>query len=218
MNIKALSSAIYNDVVAGLSGYEASLNMSLEQLEDEIIQVRLEIIKKYAMKNLIPKKDLYQSLNCIPLDCKSLDKCCELTDYDRVQLHFEIPQIVNDFGEEAIGYIGSTDKHTQFKVYTNTNFISHKHKMRGSHKPFIYIDTTPNEHNLYDGYVFNAPMLERLSIIGIFKDPRQLLLDQFLCCPPEGEEIDPDFIPDNLTWITSEIKETIVKRKLTYYR
>lgn len=84
MNIKALSSAIYNDIVAGLSGYEASMNMSLEQLEDEIIQVRLEIIKKYAMKNLIPKKDLYQSINCIQLDCETLDKCCVRNDYDQV--------------------------------------------------------------------------------------------------------------------------------------
>jgi hypothetical protein len=216
MNIKALSSAIYNDIVAGLSGYEASMNMSLEQLEDEIIQVRLEIIKKYAMKNLIPKKDLYQSINCIQLDCETLDKCCVRHDYDQVQLHFEIPQIVNDFGEDAIGYIGSTNKQLQFKVYTNTNFGNHKYKMRGSQKPFVYIDTTPNKNNLYDCYVFNAPMLERLSVIGIFKDPRQLQFDQFKCCPTENQ--DEDFIPENLTWLTSEIKETLVKRKLVYYR
>lgn len=215
MNIKALSSAVYNDIIAGLSGYEASQNISLEQLEDEIIQVRLEVIKKYAMKNLIPKKDLYQSINCIPLDCKTLDKCCEITPYDHKQLHFEIPQIVNDFGEDAIGYIGATNKQLQFKVYTNTNFVQHKYKMRGSQKPFIYIDTTPNNNNLYDCYVFNAPMLERLSVIGIFKDPRQLELEQFKCCPDEVQE---DIISENLTWLASEIKETLVKRKLQYYR
>jgi hypothetical protein len=59
-------------------------------------------------------------------------------------------------------------------------------------------------------------MLERLSVIGIFKDPRQLQFDQFRCCPTENQ--DEDFIPENLTWLTSEIKETLVKRKLAYYR
>jgi len=200
MNIKALSSAIYNDIVAGLSGYESSMNMSLEQLEDEIIQVRLEIIKKYAMKNLIPKKDLYQSINCIELDCETLDKCCVRTDYDQVQLHFEIPQIVNDFGEDAIGYIGSTNKQLQFKVYTNTNFGNHKYKMRGSQKPFVYIDTTPNKNNLYDCYVFNAPMLERLSVVAVFKDPRDLeeYMEEQGCCSYTES--------DNMTWLDAEIK------------
>jgi hypothetical protein len=32
------------------------------------------------------------------------------------------------------------------------------------------------------------------------------------------ENQDEDFIPENLTWLTSEIKETLVKRKLAYYR
>ena len=49
--IMKLSSAIYNDIVAGLQGYEASLNMSLDQLQDEVVMTRLEVIKKYAMKN-----------------------------------------------------------------------------------------------------------------------------------------------------------------------
>ena len=70
------------------------------------------------MKNLIPKKDLYRSINCIETDCKSLDKCCHATPYDKIQLHFEIPQIVNDFGEAAIGYgMNSSGVATQFRDF-----------------------------------------------------------------------------------------------------
>jgi hypothetical protein len=94
--------------------------------------------------------------------------------------HFEIPQLVNDFGEDSIAYIGSSDKHTPFKVYTSLSFLSHKYKMRPTRSPYVYIDTTPNERNFYDVYIFGAPMLERVSVVGIFKDERQL--DEFICC------------------------------------
>jgi hypothetical protein len=174
----------------------------------------LEIIKKYAAKNLAPKKDLYQSINCIQTDCKTLDKCCVYDEYQQSQLHFEIPQLVNDLGDDAIAYIGATNKHNSFKVYTNTNFTSHKYKMRGNKKPFVYIDTTPNEHNLYDAYIFNADMLERISVIGIWKNPNQLELPQFnKCCDTVEEE------PiSNITWIDQEIIDTVSKRYIQYYR
>jgi hypothetical protein len=70
----------------------------------------LHIIKQYALKNLIPKKDLMISINCIELDCKSLDKCCFGEHYSKPMQHFEIPQLLNDFGSEAIDFIGSIDK------------------------------------------------------------------------------------------------------------
>jgi hypothetical protein len=44
--------------------------------------------------------------------------------------------------------------------------------MRGKDKPYVYIDTTPNENNMYDAFVFNAPLLKRLSVVAIFKDLR----------------------------------------------
>mgnify|MGYP006991634713 CR=1 FL=1 len=39
---------------------------------------------------MLPIKDLLTSLNCIPVDCKSLDKCCEGS-YSPPIAHFEIP-------------------------------------------------------------------------------------------------------------------------------
>ena len=54
MIVSKIASAIFNDVQSGLQGYEASLNMSLEQLEDEVVEERLAVIKKYSLQNLIP--------------------------------------------------------------------------------------------------------------------------------------------------------------------
>ena len=162
------------------------------------------------MQNLIPRKDLFYSLNCIEVDCKSMDKCCfEDEDPDDVKVaHFEIPQIVNDFGQDAIEFIGSTDKQIKFKVYTSSTFRFHKYKTRRKNRPFVYIDTTPNENNRYDGYIFNAPMLERLTVIAIFKDPRQV--EELSCC----EFTDAD----NMSWIVTEVKQSLIQKKLKYYR
>lgn len=208
MIVNKVASAVFNDIVSGLAGYESTISLNLEQLEDEVVEERLAIIKKYSIQNLIPRKDLFYSLNCIELDCKSLDKCCEHDPDDELIAHFEIPQLVNDFGEQSIEFIGSTDKQIKFKVYTSPQFRFHKYKTRRKNKPFVYIDTTPNENNRYDGYVFNAPMLERITVIAIFKDPRQV--EELSCC----EFTDAD----NLSWIVTEVKQSLIQKKLKYYR
>ena len=87
--------------------------------------------------------------------------------------HFEIPQILNDYGNLSIDYIGSTDRRLPFVFYTSaTAFRYHKYRRRGKEKPYVWIDTTPNEKGLYDCFVFNAPYLKQVSIIAIFKDLR----------------------------------------------
>ena len=206
MQVEKLASAIYNDVVSGLVGITSTPTMSMEALEDDVVEERLQIIKEYSLKNLVPKKDLLYAINCIDLDCKSLDRCCT-TNYSKPELHFEIPQLVNDFGEESIEFIGSTDRQIQFKHYMSIEFKHHNTKLRGSRKPYVYIEPTPNENNMYDGWIFNIPLLKRISIVGIFKDLRQL--DNYGCCQ---EEL------NNITFIDTEVKKRLTEKKLRYYR
>lgn len=208
MTLEQLKSAIYNDVVGGLKGIGVNVNMSLEQLEDDIIDERLIILKEYGVKNMLPKKDLLMSINCIELDCKPMDKCPCGGSYTKPLQHFEIPQLLNDFGEEAIEFVGSIDKNIQFTAYTSMAYQMHRFKRRGANKPFVYIETTPNENNMYDCWVFNAPLLKRLSMVAIFKDPRQLM--QFDCCMTE------DTI--NFNFIDNEIKRRLTEKKIRYYR
>lgn len=209
MTLEQLKSAIYNDIVGGLKGISTNVNMSLEQLEDDIIDERLIILKEFSLKNMIPRKDLLMSINCIDVDCKSLDKCpCGTQDVTKPHLHFEIPQILNDFGEDAIEFIGSIDKSVQFKVYTSGAFRYHKHLRRGGNKPYVYIEPTPNENNMYDAWIFGSPFIKKLSIMAIFKDPRQLM--EFDCC------INEDTI--NYNFIDNEIKRRLTEKKIRYYR
>lgn len=204
-----MASAIYNDIYSGLRGYHTNLSLSLDQLEDEIAEERLQVIKEHILKGALSKKDLLMALNCINVDCESMEKCrCRsLIAEGDVLPHFEIPQLISDFGG-GIEYIGSTDRRQKFNVYTSLQSLEwNKYRKRGASKPYVYVETTPNEHNLYDCWVFNAPFIKQVTVIGVFKDPRQL--EEYGCCGDQNE---------NMTMLDNEIKRRLTEKKIRWYR
>lgn len=211
-HIEKLASAIRNDIVSGLQGFHTNLSLSTELLQQDIIDERLQILKEYSLRGILPTKDLYLSINCIPVDCKNIDRCrCNNQDEcsDPPIAHFEIPQVLNDYGDLSIDYIGSTDRQLPFIFYTSsTAFRYHKYRKRGKNKPYIWIDTTPNENGMYDCFIFNAPLLSQVSITAIFKDPRQL--ENYSCCA--------DMLDENFTFIDNEVKRRLTQKKIQYYR
>ena len=191
--------------MSGLRGYTSNISMSLDQLEDEIVDERLTIIKEYSLKGILPTKDLYYTINCIETDCKSLDGCTNACFSTKPIVHFEIPQIVNDYGEKSIEYLGSPDHLNQFIVITSHNTLkANNYRKRGQNKPTVFINTSPNENNMYDCYVFNAPMLSSVSIVAIFKDLRQVK-ELFDC-----DDIDID----NMNFIDNEVRRRLIEKKV----
>lgn len=209
-SIKKLASAIRNDVVSGLRGYHTSPSMSMEQLEQDIVDERLQIIKEYSLKGILPIKDLLLSINCIDVDCKDLERCrCNTDGCDTITAHFEIPQLLNDYGAMSIDYIGTTDRKIPFIVYTSSlSWNYHKYRKRGKNRPYVWIDTTPNQNGMYDCFIFNAPLIKQVSVVAIFKDPRQL--ERYGCCEPLND--------DNFSFINNEIKRRLTEKKVRYYR
>lgn len=215
MYIEKLASQIRNDVVSGLRGYHQNLSMNMDQLQDEIVACRLEILHQYFLKGIFPIKDLVLAINCIDVDCKALERCScgKASEDDTLVAHFEIPQVISYFGKQAIQYIGSTDRRNKFTVITSlTELENKKYRKRGKNKPYVWIDYSPNENGMLDCFLFNAPLLEQVSVVGVFKDPRQL--NQYSCCNTDelnGPDVNPSFV-DQL------IKDKLTKEKLYYYR
>ncbi len=208
MVISQLASAIYVDIVQGLKGFSGTPNISIEQIEDEIVEERLAILKEWNLKGILNPKNFTHAVNCVEIDCKSMSKCCNSESNFNTQSHFQIPQLLTDLKNDAISYIGSTDRMNPYIVYYDDSFLYHKYKKRNSHKPYVYIEPTPNSDGYFDGYIFNAPYVKQISIIGIFKDPRDLL--EYACCDEEAVL--------NISSITSEIKKRILEKKLRYYK
>lgn len=203
-----LASAVYNDIVGGLRGYVSTPTLSIEQLEDDLSEMRLLVIKEFSLKGILPKNDLLMSINCIPIDCKDIEGCYCRNNMDGTPtLHFEIPQLMTEF-DGGIQYIGSVDKQQPFIWYTSPNVMKyHKYRKRAKNRPYVYIDVTPNENNLNDCWVFGVPILKKISVIGIFKDLKQV--EEFNCCEAD---------PNNLSFIDAEVKKRVTELKIRYYR
>lgn len=198
--------------MSGLRGAHANMSLTVEQIEDEIVQTRLSIIKTLQEAGKLPGRDLMLSINCIKIDCKDIERCpiCQKNKAGTPVMHFEIPQIVSDFGVDSVGYIGSPDRQNRFEVYTSIArwSIYHKYRRRGKDKPYVFIDTTPNENGMYDCFVFNAPLMKSITVVAIFKDLRQV--EEMGCC-------DDDKV-NNYCWIDDMIQQQIVQNKVNYYR
>lgn len=204
-----LASAIRNDVYSGLQGYHTNISLNMEQLKDDIIDERLQIIKEYAIKGVLPIRDLLTSINCIDVDCQNIEKCRCSKQWGTPTAHFEIPQIVNDYDDLAIDYIGTVDKSTRFKYYTSVQSKNlDKYRRRGKERPYVWIDNTPNEHGMCDCWIFNAPLIKTISVVAVFKDPRQL--EKYSCCT--------EHMDDNFNFFNNEIKARVTQKKLNYYR
>lgn len=208
MNLIQLTSAIHNNIISGLKGESVNIPYTLEQIEDEIIIERMSVIKELSLKGLLPAKDLMIKIPCVELDCGSLDRCCNTTyEKDKIK-HFELPQLINDFGLEGISFIGSTDGINAYRVYTDMSWRYNQYKISKNIRPFVWIDMTPNKNGKYDGFLFNNNFAQRLMVMMIPKDPRDLAT--FSCC--EMKDIN---IP---SVIDVEIEKRVTERLLRYYR
>ena len=208
MTIKQIASAVLNHIYDGLKGAVANIAVSVEQLEDEVVAERNTIAKEYLLKGLMGLQELYLAINCVEVNCESMSKCCELP-YGQKALHFEIPPILFLNGISTIKFIGSADRSVAYKVYTDLSYKYHKHKKRGSDKPYVYIDTAINANGMMDCYIFNVPLVKMVSVIALFSDPRQLL--EFSCCADEDVYTDCGVL-------SNDIIHRLTQKYMMWYR
>ena len=215
MYIEKLASQIRNDVVSGLRGYHQNLSMNIDQLQDEIVACRLSIINELHSKGIAPIDDLLMAINCVDVDCESLERCScgKKSDGDTITAHFQIPQLVTTYGTQAINYLGATDRQNKFTIVTSLSELQTiKYRRRRLTKPYVWIDFAPNANGMLDCFLFNAPFVRQVSIVAVFKDPRQL--SKYKCC-----NLDDLNGPDvNNSFIDQLIKDKLTKEKLYYYR
>ena len=216
MNVNQIASAIINDLFSGnLVSLSNRSMVSIEQLTDEVLETRSAVIKDWYLKNMLNLGDMMVAINCVEVDCKDQNKCSCMSSLANAKMakHFEIPQLMPGLGVDALAFVGSTDRSHAFKVYYNLEAIKYqqhyqKYRKRPNNKPFVYIEKTPNENGMYDCWIFDAPFVQYIAVIGIFKDPRQL--EKYNCCD------DIDYL--EMGAISNEIKNRILQKKIQLYR
>jgi hypothetical protein len=114
MTIEQLSSVIYNNVVSGIEGNHIDRKFSQAQIEDDIVNERLTIIKEYALKGILPANDLMIKINCVTLDDEPINRVGEFEEFDGYYVkHFQIPQVT-----QFIFIIKSLAGRIPFKAYS----------------------------------------------------------------------------------------------------
>lgn len=179
MTIEAIASAVYNNTVTGLAGITSNPKISVEQLQDEVVAERNQIMREFLLKGILNLDELFLAINCIEVDCDYMSKCCNLQVGEKA-LHFEIPPIIYINGIDTIRFVGSIDRHTRYNIYTDETYRFHKYRKNKPGSPYVYIDTAINSNGNMDGYIFNVPFVKYISVIALFLDPRKLL--EWDCC------------------------------------
>ena len=210
MNVEQIASAIVNDLNSGLRGTIANESLSLEQLEDEVVSMRENVIIEWWKRGILQKNDLLVAINCINVDCDDPVKCCNNPSGKSLP-HFEIPQLLNGIGEDAIAWIGAADRSERYDVYYSPSALKYrKYKKRNARRPYVYIEKTPNENGNYDGWIYNLPYVKTIAVVGIFKDPREL---EKIGCDGNCDNNKGDFGS-----ISHEVQSRLTKEKFFYYR
>ena len=213
MTIEQLSSVIYNNVVSGIEGNHVDRKFSQAQIEDDIVNERLTIIKEYALKGILPANDLMIKINCVTLDDEPINRVGEFEEFDGYYVkHFQIPQVAFVYDKESIGYIGNINGKDSFPIYVDRHaWFNHRFKRFVRQRPHVFVDFATNTNNMYDGWIVSKTALPEdmlIAVIAIWKDPRDLI--NFQCC--SNEEI------NNWTFISTEIIKRLTEKYLRYYR
>ena len=184
MTIEQIASAVYNNTVTGLAGITSNPKISVEQLQDEVVAERNQIMREFLLKGILTLDELFLAINCIEVDCDYMSKCCDLQVGEKA-LHFEIPQSIYISGIDTIRFVGRIDSHTRDNIYTDETYRFHKYRKNKPGSPYVYIDTAINSNGNMDGYIFNVPFVKYISVIALFLDPRKLL--EWDCCSENPE-------------------------------
>lgn len=170
--LQEIASIIKNDVQKGLQGV-GNFSFSTQQIEREVAIKRNALIKKYTANRLVNRNELKQDFNCIPVKCKDLSECCDIPIMTQTALRFELPRLSSVFSNESpIIYIGTIDRMRPFRVYTDDMFRYHRFNRATAKKPYVWINLgVVNENDTVYGYIFNLPLIKKISVSGIFEDP-----------------------------------------------
>lgn len=180
--------AVKNNLEAGLKT-TANYTFSLEQLEEIIIAERNFLIKQMELQGMaVDYTEMLQEINCIELDCESLDLCCDHKTRNTT-LHFKLPKY------NVVDYIGLTNQDFPFKVYNNIGSKYNKYRVSSlAKRPYVQIR---NFGGQVHGFLFNAPTpnLKYISARLVLDNP--LSVNEYSCCVLDREN-DRFPIPDHM--------------------
>lgn len=226
--LKRIASAIQKNITGAIGNVNHSY--SLEQLKFMINTRRASVLKEISISKseLDFLTKLKQTITCIELDCKDIERCCHIKGFETAK-HFKIPRLSNAIPDPVV-YVGTANRLKPFKVYYDNTFGYHQYNIKTGHRPYVWVDTSilsnvPFEPTsalatdfessgiFYDAYLFNPPTenMKFITIEAIFENPLDV---NFYAC---SKICDDDTYPAP-EFIIDKIITSITQEFLSYYR
>lgn len=205
MTLNQISSAILNDLHSGLKGATINVNISVEQIEDEVITTRNMLLKQQSLNGIANLRNHYVNINCIPLECEDVSDCCEGFSFHTAKT-FTIPRPIDILN--SVAYIGTIDKKKSFKVYFDESYAYHQHNRLIKDRPYVWLNLASLKDGVIKGYLFNSSV-KKISISLIPEDFRTINN-----CNVECEERDVVIASSMI----EEIKQVLLNKYVKLYR
>ena len=213
MTLKQIASLIRNNLVNGLKGVNNE-QFSIEQLMHEVMLETNATITRRIVEGSLQAANVSHRIDGIELNCEDTSDNCTI-DSQMSAGHIKIPKLAQFMEiEESLSFVGPLDNSVNFKVYTNTDYRYHKHRLITADRPFIWLNTSDDTDGYYDMYFFNMGKynnLKFISVVARFENPIKLLDTVYADSFSSTEFFAPEII-------LNEVITTITQRWFSYYR
>lgn len=213
MTLKQIASLIRNNLLNGLKGVNNE-QFSIEQLMHEVMLETNSTITKHIADRTLLAENVSQRIDGIELHCEDTSDNCTI-DSQVSAAHIKIPKLAQFMNiEDALSYVGPIDNSVNFKVYFNTDYIYHKHRLVTAKRPYVWINTSDDTDGYYSMYFFNLGKynnIKFISVVARFENPVKLLDTVYADSFSSTEFYAPEII-------LNEVINIITQRWFKYYR
>jgi hypothetical protein len=175
MTLNEIASAIRNNVGNGLKEV-SNYAYPLDQIKDEIGNVRNQILLEDPQKTILNPEFFAQRIDNIAIDLVRFP-FGGYSNTPGLVPHIKIPRLAMTKDDSSIIFLGPPDQSMFLKIYYDFMHHNHVYSRVIGRRPYAYIDLAHDTSGQLDGYLFNLGPngLRFVSIRAIFADPVGIL-------------------------------------------
>jgi len=211
MTLEEISSAIRSNVGSGLKEV-GNYTFSIEQIKDEVSNMRSQMIMEYSIKGVLNRSYFAQKIENIKLEVNTFPEEAMIETNSPILLA-RIPKLAMTKDNSSILYLGPTDMSLNIKLYFSLNDLHiHKYTRTLKNRPYGFVDLVHNDAGDIPVYLTNLGPnpFKRITFRGIIDDPVKLL-------QKDGFYIDDEEFPAPLV-IQELIIDQLSAKYLKYFK
>ena len=211
MTLEEIASSIRNNIGNGLKEV-SNFSYSLEQIKDEISNVRSQLILENSKAGVLNHSYFSQRRENLSLE-NSVFPEEGYSESNQNVLKVMIPKLAMTRDNSAVLYVGPSDMSLNLKIYYDYNHVkTHKYTRVLKNRPYAFIDLAQDSDGDVPLFVFNnSPTpFRKVTVRALFDDPVRILEE-------DGIFADDEEFPAPLA-VQELIIDRITSKYITYYK